>query len=159
MSKRSRNVGVDEVPGYSPTPTEHLIGIREEPFASLGLYLLVREGFLLDRVMGMVSSSKLFDSRGVLTRIIGNSGRSMKRQRSSGCVVRLDARQSTIAFQYAHALEYTLKVFGSPQAAEDWLGRPCKYLADQVPLDMIECWYGFQAVKDYLERIELGIYQ
>jgi len=50
-------------------------------------------------------------------------------------------------------------VFGSQPLAEEWLGRPSQFLRGGVPLDMIDNPVGFQAVEDYLERIEYGVYQ
>ncbi|AHL33526.1 hypothetical protein CD58_11725 [Pseudomonas brassicacearum] len=61
--------------------------------------------------------------------------------------------------QYAKILEHTTNVFGSRQLAEDWLRKPCKYLGNHVPLELIDSPQGFQVVEDYLTRIEHGVYQ
>lgn len=156
MSNRVRTISTDNASAYSPT--EYLLGVHENPSSSLELYMLVREGFLLDCVISMASSSQLFSSTNIIARIIGHSVRGMMRQREAGILVRLNIRQSTVAFQYAESLQVAIKVFGSQQAAEEWFERPCKYLAGYVPLDMVEHWSGFQAVKEYLERIEAGVY-
>ncbi|NNB29097.1 DUF2384 domain-containing protein [Pseudomonas fragi] len=66
---------------------------------------------------------------------------------------------SAVAFQYAKTLEHANVGFGKQETAEDWLNRPCPHLDGLIPLDLIDNSIGFQVVKDYLERIELGIYQ
>lgn len=62
------------------------------------------------------------------------------------------------AFQYAQALEHATAVCGSQQLAEHCIGRPCKFLPGDFPLEIIDNWWGFQSVEDYFQRIELGIY-
>ncbi|MGF0238074.1 MbcA/ParS/Xre antitoxin family protein [Rhodococcus sp. IEGM1300] len=49
--------------------------------------------------------------------------------------------------------------FWHTAACQKWLDRPCKHLAGNVPLNLIDNSLGFQAVEDYLERIELAAYQ
>ncbi|MFJ4052116.1 antitoxin Xre/MbcA/ParS toxin-binding domain-containing protein [Pseudomonas sp. NPDC089743] len=122
------------------------------------MYRLVREGFSLAQVRAMVASSPLYSAASVLDRILGSSDRRGQRQKKQARRVRLNARQSATAFQYAQALERAIAVFGNQQLAEQWLGRPCNYLAGKVPLDVIENWWGFKSVEDYLQKIELGIY-
>lgn len=139
-------------------PTGYLIKPRAMPLSSLELYQLLREGFLLDHVMNMVLSSPLYSSAKVINKILGNSSRSIRRRTRLGEPVRLNAGQSTVAFQYAEALECAVAVFGSQRGAEEWLERPCRYLEGYIPLDLIGDWWGFQAVREYLERIEFGVY-
>ncbi|SCW73126.1 MULTISPECIES: MbcA/ParS/Xre antitoxin family protein [unclassified Pseudomonas] len=61
--------------------------------------------------------------------------------------------------RYAKTLEHATGVFGSRHLAEDWLQKPCKYLDNHVPLELIDSSQGFQVVEDYLTRIEHGVYQ
>ncbi|WP_225903944.1 MbcA/ParS/Xre antitoxin family protein [Pseudomonas asiatica] len=102
----------------------------------------------------MVASSPLYGTASVLDRILGHSNRS----RQIGPGVLLNARQSATALQYAQVLEHATAVFGSQQMAEQWLGKSCRYLAGHVPLDIAGNWWGFQAVEEYLQKIEFGIY-
>ncbi|WP_417695131.1 antitoxin Xre/MbcA/ParS toxin-binding domain-containing protein [Pseudomonas sp.] len=60
---------------------------------------------------------------------------------------------------YAKFLERAADVFGSQPLAEDWLRKPCKYLDDHVPLELIDSSQGLQVVEDYLARVERGVYQ
>lgn len=120
---------------------------------------LAREGFKVTVVRDMISTSKLFQSSGVVERITGKSIRTIQRQARDAKSPRLNAQQSAVAFQYAKVLEHATAVFGTQALAEEWLERPCKYLDGNVPLELIDNSIGFQLVEDYLERIELGVYQ
>lgn len=83
----------------------------------------------------------------------------MLRQLNKDNLVRLEAHQSAIAFQYAKILERVSGVSGKQATAEEWLSRPCLYLEGLTPLDLIYNAISFQVIKDYLDRIEFGIYQ
>ncbi len=61
--------------------------------------------------------------------------------------------------QYSKVLEQAIAVFGNQKLAEVWLGRPCRYFGGELPLAIITDPVGLQAVEDYLQRIERGVYQ
>jgi len=146
-------------PRSDRTPTEYLTGEKIEQLTQLSIYRLAREGFALEDVKSMISISELYSSAKVLKRIVRKPGRSSQPHSVEQSLPRLSAHQSAVAFQFAKVLEHATTVFGSQQFAEDWLDRPCKYLGEISPLDMIDNALGFQAVEDYLERVELGVYQ
>ena len=139
--------------------TAYLTQSQTELLSPLDLFMLVREGFAFNDVKAMVSASELYSAAKILRRITGKSACSIQRQGNEGNIVRLNAQQSALAFQYAQALEHAALVFGSQRLAEEWLGRPCKHLEGNVPLELIENSLGFQVVEAYLQRIELGVYQ
>lgn len=118
-----------------------------------------QEGFYLSDVREMLSGSKLYMEHGLLERITGKSVRTVQRLAKEAQPIRLNRQQSTVAFQYAQALEHATEVFGSQSLAEDWLEKPCKYLDGHAPLELIDNSLGFQVVEDYLSRIEHGVYQ
>lgn len=41
----------------------------------------------------------------------------------------------------------------------DWLKKPCRYLDNNIPLELVDNTLGFQVVEDYLTRVEYGVYQ
>lgn len=120
---------------------------------------LIFSGFELNDVTAIISLSKLYSTPQITERILGKKRRSIQRQRSKDYPLRLSAHQSAVAFQYAKTLEHVNVVFGKQEIAEDWLSRPYPHLDGLIPLDLIDKAIGFQDVKDYLERIELGIYR
>lgn len=139
-------------------PTDCLTQADTELLSVLELYRLVKEGFVLRDVETMLALSNLYSSKQVVVRILGKSKRTIRRL---GLVesYRLNPYQSSVAFQYAKALEHAIAVFGTQKCAEEWLGRPCRYLADNLPVDLLDNSLGFKVVEDYLARIELGVYQ
>nr|WP_192963540.1 antitoxin Xre/MbcA/ParS toxin-binding domain-containing protein [Pseudomonas fluorescens]CEK42209.1 hypothetical protein PQBR57_0256 [Pseudomonas fluorescens SBW25] len=140
-------------------PTEYLLRSDTGQLSNVMIYRLTMEGFALKDVQAMLSISFLYSNQKVMSRIVGKSIRTIQRQGSSKQPAQLNPQQSAVAFQYAKALEHATTVFGSQKLAEEWLGRPCKYLEGEVPLEVIDNPVGFQAVEDYLERMTLGVYQ
>jgi putative toxin-antitoxin system antitoxin component (TIGR02293 family) len=140
-------------------PTDYLTHDRIEHPDQLGLFLLAKEGFAIDDVRSMVSASVLYSSLGIINRIVRTRSPKVHRQGDASTPARLNAQQSAVAYQFARALEHAITVFGTMKLAEEWLARPCRYLAGNAPVDMIDIHFGFRAVEDYLERVELGVYQ
>ncbi|HIA53336.1 MAG TPA: DUF2384 domain-containing protein [Candidatus Melainabacteria bacterium] len=140
-------------------PTEYLLRRDFALLSPVMVYKLTAEGFKLKDVQEMISISELYSTEKILSRIVGKSTRTIERQSKGNQTVRLSSLQSAVAFQYATVLERATKGFGTQQLAEHWLGRPCRYLDGEIPLDVVGNPVGFQVVNDYLERIEYGVYQ
>ena len=137
-------------------PTEYLTQISSGQLSQLDIFLLAKkEGFALQHARAMVSISKLYASSKVIDRILGKS----KPHKTDDGSLRLNASQSAIAFQFAKVLEQAAKVFGSLPLAEEWLQKPCRHLAGLAPLNLVDNPLGYRAIEDYLERVELGVYQ
>ena len=139
-------------------PTGFLCGDSAQ-FSLLMIHSLIMKGFALKDVQAMVSSSELYSSKMVLKRILGKSLRAARRQIGPCGDSRLNPQQSAVAYQFAEILEVAIGVFGKQKMAEDWLGRPSVYLNGEAPVDIVDEPIGFRAVKQYLERIEYGVYQ
>lgn len=50
-------------------------------------------------------------------------------------------------------------IFGTRGMAENWISSPCRSFDYNLPAEIIGDDIGLQIVMDYLERIELGVYQ
>ena len=139
-------------------PTELVLRADLEQLSLVQIYGLIAKGFELKNAQKMLSSSDLYLERNILGRILGRSfGKSHRHGKKQP--VRLSSHQSALVFQYAKVLESAMNVFGSQKLAEEWLGRPCKYLEVDAPLDIIDNALGYRIVQDYLKRIEYGVYQ
>lgn len=57
-----------------------------------------------------------------------------------------------------HASECDTEVFGSQQAAEEWLERPAMGLDDKSPMELLATPAGREMVEDFLTRLEHGAY-
>lgn len=145
--------------GAARRPTEYLLRGNSDQLSNVMIYKQILKGFALKDVQDMLCISHLYSTQKVMSRIVGRSVRTLQQRGSTEQPAQLNAQQSAIAFQYAKVLEHAITVFGTQALAEEWLGRPCKYLDGDVPLDVIDNLVGFQAVEDYLERIALGAYQ
>ncbi|EJM24825.1 putative toxin-antitoxin system antitoxin component, TIGR02293 family [Pseudomonas sp. GM21] len=139
-------------------PTEVLLHGRKGDTRML-VIRYTQEGFELSDVRDMLAISALYMEHDLMQRITGKSIRTVQRLTKETGQVRLNQQQSTVAFQYAQTLEHATNVFGNLLLAEEWLRKPCKYLDGYVPLELIDNSLGFQAVEDYLTRIEYGVYQ
>jgi len=139
-------------------PTEYLLREDAGQLSPVMVYRRTAEGFELKDVQDMLALSDLYSTKKIMSRIVGKSVRTLQRQGSKQDA-HLNAQQSAVAFQFARVLEHAISVFGSLKLAEEWLGRPCRYLDGEVPLDVIDNPIGFQTVEDYLQRIEYGVYQ
>lgn len=139
-------------------PTEYLCGDSGQ-LTLIMVHRLIVKGFALRDVQAMVLSSELYLSQQVLKRILGKSVRAAKHRTDQFGVALLNSQQSATAYQFAEALEGAIRVFGTQRMAEEWLGRPIKYLDGQAPVDIVDEPVGLRAVKQYLERVEYGVYQ
>ncbi|EJM06383.1 MULTISPECIES: MbcA/ParS/Xre antitoxin family protein [unclassified Pseudomonas] len=140
-------------------PTEYLTHVGIQELNELNIFLLAKEGFAVKDAEAMVSLSELYLSLRVIERIVGKPGRRKKGKGGEFDTDRLSVLQSAIAFQYAKVLEDAMSVFGTLRLAEEWLAKPCRHLAGNIPLDLVSNPLGFQVVENYLERLELGVYQ
>jgi putative toxin-antitoxin system antitoxin component (TIGR02293 family) len=141
------------------TPTECLLGRGAVPGSAASTYEPADTGLALENVRTMISNSDLYSTRNVLQRILNVSAADSHHEELTELPFHLDSQQSAVAFKYAQILEYATHVFGSQISAEDWLGRSCKFLNNDVPLDVAGHPDGFHIVWSYLERIEHGVYQ
>jgi len=140
-------------------PTEYLLGRYTGDISQVMTYRLIAQGFDQKDVLEMLSISDLYLKNNIINRILDKSTRTLQRQSRNIHTTLLTKQQSAVAFQYAKILELAIGVFGNQTLAEEWLGRPCKFLEGDMPLDVIDNTFGFQTVEDYLRRIEHGVYQ
>lgn len=71
---------------------------------------------------------------------------------------RLAPGQSDRLWRFAEVLATAIEVFGSREAAEDWLKTPVMALDGQVPLELLSSAPGAQLVEDLLTRLRFNVY-
>lgn len=149
----------NHTPCQARGPTEMLTKRRLEELRDLDLVTLVLQGFTLQDVQMMLSSSALYTKRNVIGLITGKSQRKVNKLLDSGLGVdRLDSQQSAMAFQFAKTLEHAIAVLGTQAMAEDWLSRSSRHLSGLKPVEIIETSVGFTTVERYLSQIQHGVY-
>lgn len=146
-------------PRQARGPTETLTKRPIEELGDVDLVMLVLQGFALQDVQMMLSSSTLYTKRNVIRLITGKSQRKVSHLLSSGQGMdRLNAQQSVMAFQFAKTLEHAIAVLGTQAMAEDWLCRSSRHLSGLTPVELIETSVGFTTVERYLSQIQHGVY-
>ncbi|WP_448093438.1 type II RES/Xre toxin-antitoxin system antitoxin [Pseudomonas lini] len=121
------------------------------------IYRAVKNGFPLQSVLDMIENSEVYKQRGVLSKIVGASDRTLARRLKTPNEA-LTAEQSTRALNYAEVLEKATDVLGSRELAEQWMVKPARGLDDETPIDLISNSVGYELVTDFLTRIEYGVY-
>jgi putative toxin-antitoxin system antitoxin component (TIGR02293 family) len=121
------------------------------------IYRAVRNGFPLQSVLDMIENSEVYKQRGVLSKIVGASDRTLARRLKTPNEA-LTAEQSTRALNYAEVLEKATDVLGSRELAEQWMVKAARGLDGEVPIDLISNSVGYELVTDFLTRIEYGVY-
>ncbi|NBZ89504.1 antitoxin Xre/MbcA/ParS toxin-binding domain-containing protein [Stagnihabitans tardus] len=71
---------------------------------------------------------------------------------------RLGPTASDVALSLLAVFTNVVAIFGSADAALDWLSTPVSSLDGHVPLALLSTRAGTQAVRDHLVRIEFGVY-
>ena len=123
----------------------------------MAIYRAVRNGFPLRSVLKMIENSEVYKQRGVLSKIVGASDRTLARRLKTPDEA-LTAEQSTRALNYAEVLEKATDVLGSRALAEQWMVKPARGLDGEIPIDLISNSVGYELVTDFLTRIEYGVY-
>lgn len=121
------------------------------------IYRAVKNGFPLQSVLDMIEHSEVYKQRGVLSKIVGASDRTLARRLKTPNEA-LTAEQSTRALNYAEVLEKATEVLGSRELAEQWMVKPARGLDGEIPIDLISNSVGYELVTDFLTRIEYGVY-
>ncbi|MDR8363552.1 antitoxin Xre/MbcA/ParS toxin-binding domain-containing protein [Pseudomonas sp. JL3] len=121
------------------------------------IYRAVKNGFPLQSVLDMIENSEVYKQRGVLSKIVGASDRTLARRLKTPNEA-LTAEQSTRALNYAEVLEKATEVLGSRELAEQWMVKPARGLDGEIPIDLISNSVGYELVTDFLTRIEYGVY-
>jgi len=154
-AKVPRLAGLKKIEGK---PVELLVHGRNIGDDALLIVQLTDEGFELNDVVDMLSTSELYQQGDMVKLITGKSVRTVRRLLKEGKPVRLDPQQSVIAYQYALVLELAIRAFGGQPRAEDWLQNPSIYFYGHVPLELTLHPLGFQMVEQYLQQLIYGVY-
>ncbi|WP_172828217.1 antitoxin Xre/MbcA/ParS toxin-binding domain-containing protein [Pseudomonas fluorescens] len=153
--KVPRLTGLKKVAGK---PVDLLVNGQDLGDDAMLIVRLTDEGFALNDVVNMLSTSEMYLREDMVKRITGKSVRTVRRLLREGKSVRLDPQQSVVAYQYALVLEMATRAFGGLTQAELWMQKPTPYLNGYVPLELTRHPLGFQMVEQYLCQIMYGGY-
>jgi len=119
----------------------HSAIVKGVPYASLV--------FLVDHVTDVVEDD--------VARVLGVSTRTLRRQ-TEAPEKQMPADIASKAWLLAETLAKATEVFGSKEAAEQWMSRPAMGLGRQRPIDLLQTLQGAELVNDFLTRVEYGVY-
>ena len=143
-----------------PRETAELLGgrriLRDEVRSEVEAHRLVLEGLPAGAMAGLVASLSAMTFGSVLS-ALGVSQRSFARRKASP-KTRLPSDESARLWQLAGIVAQATRVFGSKEEAELWLERAAPPLGNEKPIDLVRTPPGVQLVKQYLTRIEYGVY-
>jgi putative toxin-antitoxin system antitoxin component (TIGR02293 family) len=93
--------------------------------------------------------------REAMLQVIDVPPRTLARRRKEGV---LSAEESDRALRVARIAALAEEIFGSRQAAVEWLWRPNQSLGGRAPLDLARTDAGATIVTDVLGRLEHGVF-
>jgi putative toxin-antitoxin system antitoxin component (TIGR02293 family) len=109
----------------------------------------------LDHLVGEVTVLKHAD---ILERAVGISERTYYRRKKEAPEKLLSREQSGRVWKFAEILARAAALFGSQQAAEQWLEEPAMALDRRRPIDLFSTPAGVETLETYLTRVEYGVY-
>lgn len=155
MGQNKLQVQQSDINGLSPI---NLI-LRNAKNRGMGsVSSIIVDGIMLADAKAMISYSPLYSQEPVARVILGELYDVAETQKEQLDTLRMSLRQSSVAYQYAEALEYAADVFGALAIAERWLARQNRYLNGESPIFMLRNYAGYNSVMQYLMRVNYGIY-
>ena len=105
----------------------------------------------------LIEGLRVLHKTASLENSVGISLRTFQRRRDAPTKP-LSPEQSGRVWKFAEILAKATELFGSQEAAEQWLERPAIGLDQRRPLDLLATPAGVQLVETLLGRIESGVY-
>jgi len=141
--------------------TAELLGgdriLRRHLETSLDAHEMLVIGLPGEALQHLVERFEILRRRVPLEKATGISLRTIQRRRGSP-VQPLSREQSGRTWKLAEVLAKATSVFGSQDAAEEWLERSATGLDQRRPIDLLSTPAGIALVDDLLERLEYGVY-
>lgn len=119
---------------------------------------MLLQGMPSSALLHLAVTVPLLNDEANLDKAIGISLRTLQRRKNDGADAVLSVDQSSRTWKFAQILGRATTIFGSKQAAMDWLTQPAIGLSQRKPLDLLATSVGVSAVEDCLTRIDYGVY-
>lgn len=124
--------------------------------SKLDAHALLLRGLPHGVISYLVASIPALKDEALLKKAVGMSLRTSQRRMVDGEV--LTAEQSSKTWNFAEVMARGATIFGSKEAALDWLNTPAIALDGACPIDLMATSAGNELVKDLLTRLEYGVY-
>ncbi len=129
------------------------VSIRSE----LDVHAFIAHGVPRSALNHLISSVSLLGREENLKKAIGLSARTSQRHKSAPDAV-LNEDQGSRAWKFAEILSKATEVFGTREAAEQWLERPALALNQSRPIDLLSTQIGAKQVENLLVQLEYCVY-
>ncbi len=128
--------------------------VRQMPVTTNEFHEAIKKGIPIAVLMRLKEQTHLSDED--LARILGMSRKTLQRRRKEKDQV-LTATEGDRAYRVARVFALAKVLFGSNEAASEWLREPRVGLGRDIPLDLLQTEAGALEVEDYLGRVAHGV--
>lgn len=125
------------------------------PIAVHELILTGIPGAALERLVKQLPA--IADDSDAFEKAFGMSERTYQRHKADRTKV-LSTEQSSRTWNFARLLAKASAVLGSQADAENWMLQPAFGLEGRRPIDLLATAAGSDLVREYLERLDYGVY-
>ena len=126
-------------------------------FSPLSAHDVLERGLPTKALLHVLDGLTALDRAAVLSKAIGISERTLQRARLKPAAL-LPTDVSARIWSFAQVLSRATDVFGTQQAAEEWLQRPAMALENRTPLSLLSTPEGREMVLTVLGQIDYGVY-
>ena len=135
------------------TATQNIDLIEMASSEDIRLFTLVREGIPAGKIKDIVD---LGFPRAEIIKLVGASSTIERKIKERA---RLSRGESDRLARLARVFALANRMFGNPEKARKWLGRPLRRLGDGLtPLQLLESDFGARKVEERLYQIGYGMY-
>jgi putative toxin-antitoxin system antitoxin component (TIGR02293 family) len=135
--------------GRTRTPRRRIESAQE-------VHEMLEGGLPASTRIALIEHLRVID-RETLLRVLDVSARTFARSKRRASAP-LSTSESNNVWKLADLITQATRVFGDQEAAERWFLEPAIGLDHRRPIDLVRTAPGAQLVKDFLTRMEYGVY-
>ncbi len=133
-------------------------GLKHDVSSPMAVHELILSGIPGEALVRLVRQlPAISDDGDAFEKAFGMSERTYQRHKSNRTKV-LSPEQSSRTWNFARLLAKAAAVLGSQSEAEMWMLRPALGLEGRRPIDLLATAAGSDLVREYLERLDYGVY-
>jgi putative toxin-antitoxin system antitoxin component (TIGR02293 family) len=118
---------------------------------------MILEGIPSEALQRLVKGLLVIEAGDAFEKALGMSERTFQRHKATQNST-LSPEQSSRSWSFARILAKAAAVFGSQAEAESWMIRPAIGLDNRRPLDLLASGAGAEIVREFLDRLDQGVY-
>lgn len=133
-------------------------GLKHDVSSPIAVHELILTGIpgeALERLVKQLPA--ISDDSDAFEKAFGMSERTYQRHKADRTKV-LSTEQSSRTWNFARLLAKAAAVLGSQSDAEAWMLQPALGLEGRRPIDLLATAAGSDLVREYLERLDYGVY-